>query len=760
MTKTRDRKELARQLPRQPVVERRYVTMAMRPLRLAFVINSTTPIDELVQYLIYNSSIWGGIHNALVPTQGQSLDDDWWTILRDHDPDKVIFCGDISPDLVREVENRIQPYGVTAWSGTAKDVLQSPFTRIGSVPMRTIAWHVRQKEGPAEQSRLCVPAFDSRSGLRACIAAQIGVPTDELAEQYCKLLAAKALQFDKDSLESYLRGVSDLSGLISPLEMTRSYLSTSTAADSVSPGFHLVLCSSDSIDDYCLFWNLRAESSFIDKGKLLVPLHLLVGKRGLQALADWCNENVKGTNYLSVASSTADKRRIVRFRDRLRPLLAARFEFVDIWYDRFRAAHFRAHEAPVREEAILEDRVCSFKRPSTCVEQNFRSGMELVVDIDFEQRGRSGSAFIPPTHPKLTHVLCGSPPDAVVNLGIAYSVRMAHDQVSCRVSHSTDIVRVRLPDAEQLFTSVFQAYDYSTKLTDTHRYVSGMVNLLGSHAEAGILRTPGIRKLFTRMQDGSAYTVNEIMSILQPGALGHQTAVDIVADLALKGVLLRGYSIRCPACDLRRWYSLRDLGETMKCAGCLTSLQPSVEAPFHYRLNELVSRAVEQGAAPVLLTVLVLASLGRRSFMFLPSMQVSKERCHTEIDVLASCDGNLVLAECKDFRQGCSPETMGAVSDQLAGIVEVAHNVAARLVFLSVLSDAVPAELQRHVEVLQRQNPDVSIHTLVREDLDRGFVASKEVDNQGPASFADLIPRVGSRRSGWVMEAGKRAIYG
>ena len=68
---------------------------------------------------------------------------------------------------------------------------------------------------------------------------------------------------------------------------------------------------------------------------------------------------------------------------------------------------------------------------------------------------------------------------------------------------------------------------------------------------------------------------------LEPGgkASKHQDIDRLVAELALKGVFLRGYQLRCPACDLQRWYSLQDVAETMQCVGCLTRIQPPIEAP-------------------------------------------------------------------------------------------------------------------------------------------------------------------------------------
>lgn len=755
MSKLQEIKELSRLVPRSPTVERRYVTVAVRPLRLAFVINVNSSPDELIRYLTYNASIWGGVCNCLIPTDGRSLRNDWWAILQRYDPDKVVFCGERTPELMKEVADRIQPFAVWEWSDNIDMDHHTGHDPMGSVPMLYVLAHIRAEKGPIAQSRIRLPVTSENSPFSIYAVAQRGNVTDRLSKAYIELLGAQSVDEQAADLQSYFAMLSEHRDFVSPLQMTRQGLSSRSETGAGLPGSQIVLCSDNSVEDICLFWDLRQALSMMSKGKILVPADPLRRKKNLQALADWCNENATGTNYLTLVSATVGKARLVRLRDRLKPLLAERFKVVNVWYDCFCTEQFRAYEKERREQIELEDRTILLRKPFPSFEEYIRSGMEWVVDMDFQERGQPEKGFIPPTYPELTHLLSGRPSDSTLRIGQGYWVRIAQEQLACRVGHSPGFLQARVPDEEELFTSLLRSHGYGTRLTDTNRYAKGIIGLLGDYREARLFQNSGIRGLLDEMRNGHGYTIPEMKHYLRPGKSGHQEVADLIANLALRGFLLRGYNIRCAACDLRRWYPLRDFGEEMTCAGCLASLQPSVEAPFHYRLNELMIRGIEEGAIPVLLTILALSALAEKSFMFLPSVEVEKLTQKTEIDLLASCDGYLALAECKDLREGCSEETGRQILEQLRGIVQVAQSIKARLVFLSILADAIPDSLQQRIARFQQQTKDVIIKTLLKPDLERGFIAKCAADKETPIGLEDLFYRPRARERGWIREPGQ-----
>jgi hypothetical protein len=347
-------------------------------------------------------------------------------------------------------------------------------------------------------------------------------------------------------------------------------------------------------------------------------------------------------------------------------------------------------------------------------------------------------------------------------------VRLAGDRLSHRVNRQSDFIEGTLPTSNDIFESLLRSKEYQVRTTDKCRYAEGLSNLIGGLEELKIWRDQGTRDLFYKMQYGAVYTPQEMLSFmkLSSKSKAYQLAAAMLTDLSVKGILLRGYKIQCPVCDLTRWYGVAEITEVMQCAGCLAKIQPSIEAPFHYKLNELAARGVNQGSIPVILTMLVLHTLARTSFMFVPGLVVQKTR-EVDLDIVASCDGHLILAECKDLREGASSETIKSVTSQFTDLVDVAIDVGASVVFLSVLADNVPSKLQRHVEALSKRFKNtIGVHLLSAAELQKGykskslgeFLSLYDPDKETVSTLQDFLPQPQSYPSGWVREVGERHI--
>ena len=102
-------------VPGEQFIERRLATISTHPMKVAFLINENISKEKLVKYFEYNTAIWGGYYSLLVPTDGQTLREDWWQTLLNYDPDLVIAHGEISSQLVEKLQSQIQPYHVWQW---------------------------------------------------------------------------------------------------------------------------------------------------------------------------------------------------------------------------------------------------------------------------------------------------------------------------------------------------------------------------------------------------------------------------------------------------------------------------------------------------------------------------------------------------------------------------------------------------------------------------------------------------------------------
>ena len=73
MTRLRDRKERAYQVPAEIPPELKTATLSVRPLRLAFLVDAQASREELLKYITYNTSIWGGGANYFVPVHDSGI---------------------------------------------------------------------------------------------------------------------------------------------------------------------------------------------------------------------------------------------------------------------------------------------------------------------------------------------------------------------------------------------------------------------------------------------------------------------------------------------------------------------------------------------------------------------------------------------------------------------------------------------------------------------------------------------------------------
>jgi hypothetical protein len=748
------------------VVTRESANVAVRPLKLAFLINEKVAISEVLKVIEYNSSVWGGLYNPLIPTDGQSLRSDWWYVLIAQSPDKIVLCGEATQDLLLEIKQRVEPYCFWEWQDGVLDDLKSRRDVYGSVPLAYKLFDIYESSRPISKSNFRIVRTDGISPYSICASAQFGIVGKGYDGIFEGILKATPMEGSVGGIDDYLNLLSALERRITPIIATG--LGLNPSGEMSETGFNLVLCGENIIADICLFWDLRMYPSFGRTWTFILPASSLLDVKSIRALGEWCNNAVVGTNYVTVASASMGRRGLLELRKRLKRYLKKEIEKVDIWFDGFDINHVRLSEMDRREELVLEDQEFRISVPGPSFGDEVRVG-EWVVDMRLgEGIGHRGSKFLPPNFNGLTRLLSGSGRDQLVSLGGA-TARMANDSVSYLVRHRQETLAARLPSDDELFEAFFESKGFYSKQTDKCRYARGLTKLIGGSEGLKIWRDQGVRDLFCAMSDGTrSRTPREMMSYLKPGHDLMDHSHSMVADLALKKVFLRGYKLQCPACDLTRWYAITEIAEAMPCSGCLTPLQPPIEASFSYRLNDLVARGVGQGNIPLMLTVLFLEALAETSFLFVPGMEVSRSgSADIDIDVVASCDGHLILAECKDLRGGASRKTIENIVKQFEMLVQLAVGVGAKAVFLSVLEMAPDQRLSLKVEGLRKKwKKLIAVHLLTGNDLEQGFRMKPLSSFRRPgasthetrSTLRDFLPQPPRRKSGLIRARGDRSI--
>ena len=753
----------ARVVPLKQASQNFSAELSTRPLKLAFIINERASRKSFLEIVKFNSIIWGGYFNVLIPTDGHKITDDWWKVLLRQNPDKVVFCGKVAESLASEIYDRVQPFCMWIWSEEllGKQVVEG--NAFDCIPMLYL---LLQDSRHSTKLNLGVLKSPSRSIYRECLLSTCGLLPESYQKLYFQSLQAEWINPGADCLSSYLDFIADNPHL-TPIETTALDLSPMT--QNGPTGFTIVITSGYCVSDLCLFWSLRMRPSLGRLWTVLIPRSSLLSKEDIRTLAGWLNRTVIGTDHIVLASTSVSKRTLLSLKAKLAPELESKIENIDICFGDFEINNLRARNTNAKEKISVEDGYFSLGMPKTTLADEIRFG-EWVVDVQIGRTGyRSAGAFRPPNFNGLNSLVAGNPSDLSVR-SYGLMVRSNTDRVSYRVRQSQETLNGVIPTDDEVFLALLNSKGYGAITTDKSRYTRRLIELVGGLAKLKIWQNTGFRELFQRMSDGKqSYTVTEMVSLVGSTASSVDTVYETVAELALRKVFLRGYKLQCPACDLTQWYEMAAVNESMACAGCLTSLQPPVDALFRYRLNDLVARGIMQGTMSVGLTLLFLRSISHTSFMFVPGVEINKRR-KVDIDIIGSCDGQLFVAECKDLRQGATRATTKSVIEQLTTLVDIAVDVGAKMVFLSILRPEAQPALLRKVALFNKDN-FVSVHLLTAEDLEKGqrdkFIyppvlpgesVTEHSATQVRCTLYDFLPRRRTKQRRWVRTSGIRSV--
>lgn len=122
-------------------------------------------------------------------------------------------------------------------------------------------------------------------------------------------------------------------------------------------------------------------------------------------------------------------------------------------------------------------------------------------------------------------------------------------------------------------------------------------------------------------------------------------------------VFLKGVIVKCPSCSSASWYSLDDLGDSLKCDGCRRSISVPVEPRFGYKLSNLLRNNLVNGNGgpdgnwTVIKSLLYLQGRSHRAFEYHPQINLYDDEFSNkpigDLDIVCLCDGRLVIGEAK-----------------------------------------------------------------------------------------------------------------
>lgn len=680
-------REVARVIADNVSLEKKQANLIARPLRLAFIIRDDLSLENLWHLLTYISSIWGGYYSCLVSTKGEKVSDVDWESLNVYEPDKVIFCANekdsFSSNLVTKIRDEIAPFSllvVDDWSPD-KDIFNLEMKRnndplVSSIPLAIPMVHDLDKlKRPIEEdkSNVRIPDVSQSDSLVLYVAAQVGLVSEHNKKLYLDWYKAKSVKLNNHNVKEYLSQVAEIESKFSPLDMTKLFTRTTvTMRGAERPeGLNIVFAGNNFVRDLCLFWNLRLAQSIFKKSIMLfLPFTMVRGNGSLQEFVEGIRLAPWSHRKINIFSASVNASGLERFSANLKKMLGADVK-VNLLKEAIPIAYFHTISTEETSETAIEKNSFSFKSPKPEFSDLIKGG-EWGVDIKFD------TPYEYPAFAKINHFLCGSPKEVYYGFHSGYWIRAAHEKFVHRAGKKTEFLKGYLVSDEQAYQESFQDKGYNIRLTEKHSYTEGFLKLLQS---PDILEDPKVIDLLWGLQKHEGHTYDTLCAELKKGDEGG----GLIDDLVSKRILLRGMKFRCSACGLSRFYPINTLDEEMQCPGCLNYLQPPSRAPIVFRLNELVTRAIEQGSIPVVLTHKFLNKLSGNQTLRLFGSEVSKDESKIDVDYITTYQSGLVFVECKDFKQGVSPKEKKGAVQQLNKLVALAKQMDASVVILSTL---------------------------------------------------------------------------
>lgn len=226
--------------------------------------------------------------------------------------------------------------------------------------------------------------------------------------------------------------------------------------------------------------------------------------------------------------------------------------------------------------------------------------------------------------------------------------------------------RLRFPGAQAAFQHLFTKAGYSSVESAAGRFRRLSIELWGSlqafasdleHSETIAL----LRGWLAREPSGEnpgVFTNTRRYLTLDDSAELSGLAVEevraIVDRYLSRGIVRRGYLLKCGHCLHLQWYDLSDLGQSFQCGRCRTSTtitqetwRRGSEPPTYYDLAEVARQALG-GNVEVPIAALTRLQARAASFAETSEMEVTgPDGNKVEIDLLAICDGRIILGEAK-----------------------------------------------------------------------------------------------------------------
>lgn len=187
-----------------------------------------------------------------------------------------------------------------------------------------------------------------------------------------------------------------------------------------------------------------------------------------------------------------------------------------------------------------------------------------------------------------------------------------------------------------------------------------------------------------------------------------------VQQLYNNKILLRGKNFTCEHCTASLWFALEDFSRINYCNECGNSINIPITTTNkstgdHYKINHLVSRAVDQGQLATLLLIHYLYKQNTNISYITNHEIYEKSELLSDIDVCVKFGNKLGLCECKS-KQSFSEK-------QINELVFIANKIDCDFIILSSLLTKDDDEISRSMDYIKEKNINIPIFIITNEEL-------------------------------------------
>lgn len=673
-----------------------HIDTVARPIKSAALVGEPLARDREDQLLEALTTLWGGRYSLLLPIKGTALTPEDTRTLEEFSPDLIVrWSEDIQEQYLEDLRDLTGALGVGKYDVSVMESTEGvrghPF---GGVSMASVVDYLARYERPPDPSNIRLVNATGDAGYLKALSYLWGRPPEDYADFYADVLNGQVVDYHLDGLTPYLRMLRELKGRASPIGLT-SYHGVAAASGATGlTGLVLVLTDMEcAFDDASLFWNLRTQRGlFTNPNPHLIPW---AEDDDVDELAEWIIEEGMRQTRITLASRTLANETLLNLQERLRAALPERVKPIDVWHDRFElgpvttTSNLSSHqeiriygrgerttEIPTQPLPFANRNdhwITAVARPPGRITHPFDdfqwpafSGMNRIIGPDV-RGGASGGIYEFP-----------------------YYVRVDGEQLACFSTARWPRVQLDIPDPAVMAQAYLQSHGIESRPSEKARYATQLLRLAGGARRIADFLDRETVRLLWQMKNSKPYTRQQCLGTLKAGT---ERTDEVLGNLLSQRLLLRGYELQCPTCDLRTWYPLADIDEQFSCTGCLTTLELPLDLPLAYRLNELAARAIDQGALGVLGGVHFFRRIARSSLSFQPCMELTAPD-ETDIDLLASVDGAVHAMECKSLVDGADTATAASIIEQMGHIHTALEGTSVERLSLYVLNPEIPPPLQ------------------------------------------------------------------